>query len=106
MNNGILSKVKEFIGNTFREKGSSDSFYHNFTHTAEVAKVAEEIANASGIEENDKEALLIAAWFHDVGHTQCCEGHEVIGIEMATNFLKKNNFESSRPPTPKRWLAD
>ena len=92
MNNGILSKVKEFIGNTFREKGSSDSFYHNFTHTAEVAKVAEEIANASGIEENDKEALLIAAWFHDVGHTQCCEGHEVIGIEMATNFLKKNNY--------------
>ena len=92
MNNGILSKVKEFIGNTFREKGSSDSFYHNFTHTAEVAKVAEEIANASGIEENDKEALLIAAWFHDVGHIQCCEGHEVIGIEMATNFLKKNNY--------------
>jgi predicted metal-dependent HD superfamily phosphohydrolase len=92
MNNGILSKVKQFIGDTFREKGSSDSFYHNFTHTAEVAKVAEEIANAIGIEENDKEALLIASWFHDVGHTQCCDGHEDIGIEMATKFLKNNNY--------------
>ena len=92
MNNGILSKVKEFIGKTFREKGSSDSLYHNFTHTAEVAKAAEEIANAMGIDENDKEALLIASWFHDIGHTQCCEGHEDIGIEMATKFLKENNY--------------
>ena len=92
MNNGILSKVKEYIGNTFREKGSSDSFYHNFTHTAEVAKVAEEIANAIGIDEKDKEALLIASWFHDVGHTKCCDGHEDIGIEMATKFLKENNY--------------
>lgn len=92
MNNGILSKVKEYIGNTFREKGSSDSFYHNFTHTAEVAKVVEEIANAIGIDEKDKEALLIASWFHDVGHTKCCDGHEDIGIEMATKFLKENNY--------------
>jgi len=92
MNNDILSKVKEFIGRTFREKGSSDAFYHNFTHSAEVAKVAEEIANAIGIDEDEKESLLIAAWFHDIGHTQCCEGHEDIGIEMATKFLKENKY--------------
>jgi len=92
MNIGILSKVKEFIGKTFREKGSSDAFYHNFTHTAEVAKVAEEIANAISIGEKEKEALLIAAWFHDIGHIETCEGHEDIGIEMATKFLKENNY--------------
>ncbi len=92
MNSGILSKVKEFIGKNFREKGSSDLFYHNFTHTAEVAKVAEEIANAIGIDENEKEALLIAAWFHDIGHTECCDGHEDIGIEMATKFLMENSY--------------
>ena len=94
MNNGILSKVKEFIGRTFREKGSMDAYYHNFTHTAEVAKVAEEIADAMGINSNDKEALLIAAWFHDIGHTEKCEGHEDIGIAMARNFLQENNYSS------------
>ena len=92
MNKDILSKVKEFTGKIFRENGSSDSFYHNFTHSAEVAKVAEEIANAIGIEQNDKEALLIAAWFHDVGHTETCDGHEDIGIKMAAKFLKENNY--------------
>lgn len=94
MNNGILSKVKEFIGKTFREKGSSESYYHNFTHTAEVAKVAAEIADAIGIDEIEKEALLIAAWFHDIGHTEICVGHEDRGIEMATEFLKENNYPS------------
>ena len=94
MNNGILSKVKEFIGRTFREKGSMDAHYHNFTHTAEVAKVAEEIADAMGINSNDKEALLIAAWFHDIGHTEKCEGHEDIGIAMARKFLQENNYPS------------
>ena len=94
MNNDILSKVKEFIGRTFREKGSTDAHYHNFTHTAEVAKVAEEIAGAMGITDNDKEALLIAAWFHDIGHTEKCEGHEDIGIAMARKFLQENNYPS------------
>jgi putative nucleotidyltransferase with HDIG domain len=95
MNKEILSKVKELIGKTFREKGSSDLHYHNFTHSAEVAKVAEEIADALGVNENDKEVLLIAAWFHDLGHTEICEGHEDIGIEMAVNFLKENNYPES-----------
>jgi putative nucleotidyltransferase with HDIG domain len=92
MNNGIISKVKEYIGRTFRERGSSESYYHNFTHTAEVAKVAEEIADAIGIRNDDKEALVIAAWFHDVGHIKTCEGHEDVGIEMAIRFLRENNY--------------
>ncbi len=92
MNIDILSKVKKFIGETFREKGSSDSYYHNFTHTAEVAKTAEEIAGSIGINDIDKEALLIAAWFHDIGHTETCEGHEDVGIKLAEKFLRENDY--------------
>jgi len=92
LNNEILSKVKEYIGNTFREKGSSDRYYHNFTHTAEVAKVTEEIADSISINENDKEALIIAAWFHDIGHTETCEGHEDVGIDLAEKFLRSINY--------------
>ena len=92
MNNDILSKVKEFIGKTFRDKGSENSYYHNFTHTAEVAKVAEEIANATSIDDKSKEILLIAAWFHDIGHTETCVGHEDVGIKLAKEFLGKNAY--------------
>ncbi len=92
MNIEILSKVKEYIGKTFRDKGSENNYYHNFTHTAEVAKATEEIADAMGIKEDEKEVLLIAAWFHDIGHIETCNGHEDIGIKLAKQFLTENNY--------------
>ncbi|MGB5286858.1 MAG: Pycsar system effector family protein [Ignavibacteriaceae bacterium] len=92
MNDDILSKVKKYIGQTFREKGSPESYYHNFTHTAEVVKATEEISNALGVSNEEKEILLIAAWFHDVGYTESCNGHEEIGISLATHFLEENNY--------------
>jgi len=96
MNIEILSKVKEYIGKTFRDKGSEDNFYHNFTHTAEVAKATEEIANAIGINDDEKEVLLIAAWFHDIGHIETCIGHEDIGIKLAKQFLIENNYPQNK----------
>ena len=96
MNNDILSKVKEYIGKTFRDKGNENSYYHNFTHTAEVAKVTEEIANAMGIDEENKQSLLIAAWFHDIGHTERCDGHEDISIKLAIEFLTENGYPKPR----------
>jgi len=96
MDTNVLSKVKKYIGNTFREKGSSESHYHNFRHTAEVAKAAEEIADAVGINADDKEVLLIASWFHDIGHIESCEGHEDIGIEMAQKFLTEIKYPESK----------
>jgi putative nucleotidyltransferase with HDIG domain len=99
MNIEILSKVKEYIGKTFRDKGSENNYYHNFTHTAEVAKATEEIADAMGIKDDEKEVLLVAAWFHDIGHIETCNGHEDIGIKLAKQFLTENNYPLSRIET-------
>ncbi len=95
MNIDILSKVKEFVGTTFRKKSSENNYYHNFTHTAEVVKAADEIADALGVNYQDKEALLIAAWFHDIGHIETCEGHEDVGIKLAQKFLQENNYSEA-----------
>ena len=57
MNSTILSKAKQFVGNVFRQKGSADSYYHNFTHTAEVVKITEEIADALAMKDAEKEML-------------------------------------------------
>ena len=99
MNIEILSKVKEYIGKTFGDKGSENNYYHNFTHTAEVAKATEEIADAMGIKDDEKEVLLIAAWFHDIGHIETCNGHEDIGIKLAKQFLTENNYPLSKIET-------
>ena len=99
MNNTILSKAKQFVGVVFRQKGSVDSYYHNFTHTAEVVKITEEIANALAVKEEDKEMLLIAAWFHDIGYIERCKGHEEVGIRMVTDFLKENGYPKEKIET-------
>ena len=96
MNNDILSKSKKFVGEVFRQRGSIESSYHNFTHTAEVVKITEEISNALVVSEDDKELLLIAAWFHDIGYTEGCLGHEEVGIEIARKYLKEHGYPDGR----------
>ena len=92
MNKVILSKAKEYVGQVFRQNGTKNKCYHNFTHTTEVVKVINEISSALNISDDDKEILLLAGWFHDIGYTECYDGHEDKGIEMAVDFLRKNNF--------------
>jgi predicted metal-dependent HD superfamily phosphohydrolase len=92
----ILSKVKKFVGKIFRQKSFAKRYYHNFTHTSEVVKVTKEISSFIGVSDEDKEMLLIAAWFHDVGYTEQCNEHENLGIEMAASFLKANGYSEEK----------
>ena len=92
----ILSEVKKFVGNKFREKEQSENLYHNILHTAEVVKTALEIARASGINEQDLEIILIASWFHDLGYIVKCDGHEDIGKNYAKEFLEERNYPEDK----------
>ena len=94
--NDILSDVKKFVGSKFRENGQSENLYHNLTHTAEVVKVTREIAEASAVSKEDLEILLIAAWFHDIGYIDKCEGHEDIGKNYAKEFLEVRNYSEEK----------
>lgn len=94
MNNINFNEVKEYVRKTFDEKGLSKREYHNYNHTIDVVRVAEEITNALDINSADKEVVLITAWFHDIGYTKCCDGHEDVGVEVAKEFLYNRNYSS------------
>jgi HD superfamily phosphodiesterase len=96
LDNIILSKVKKYVGKVFKQKGFAKKYYHNFTHTAEVVKMTAEISNSMGTSDDDKEMLLIAAWFHDVGYTDKCNEHEDLGIKIATSFLETNGYPEEK----------
>ncbi|WP_439479598.1 Pycsar system effector family protein [Chryseobacterium aquaticum] len=88
----VLNKAKNYVENLFKDKLSSVYFYHNFIHTAQAVTKAEEIMNHSEISEADREKVLLALWFHDVGFTGCnAEGHEQKGVEIMTEFLLHEN---------------
>lgn len=88
----ILDKAKDYVENLFKDKLSSVYFYHNFIHTTYTVNKAEEIIKYTLISDKDKEKVLLALWFHDVGFTNCNgEGHEEKGVEIVTEFLLHEN---------------
>jgi len=96
INTDMLRKVKKYVGEEFRENAPSENVYHNMTHTTEVVKVTEEIANALSVNEEELELLLIAAWFHDIGYIEKCIGHEDISVDYARKFLSGNDFPNEK----------
>ncbi|OBW40516.1 hypothetical protein AB670_03140 [Chryseobacterium sp. MOF25P] len=89
----ILDKAKNYVENLFKDKLSSVYFYHNFIHTTYAVQKADEIIKHTNLSEVDREKVLLALWFHDVGFTDCnAEGHENRSAAIMKEFLKKDNF--------------
>ena len=89
----ILDKAKNYVENLFKDKLSSVYFYHNFIHTTYAVQKADEIIKHTNLPEVDREKVLLALWFHDVGFTDCnAEGHEQRSSVIMKDFLKQDNF--------------
>lgn len=89
----ILDKAKNYVESLFKDKLSSVYFYHNFIHTSFAVQKAEEIIKHSAISEAEREKIVLALWFHDVGFTDCnAEGHEERGAAIMQEFLKNENY--------------
>ena len=85
----LVQKAGFFIENLFKDKLSPAFLYHNYKHTQEVVANAEILANADNLNEEEKEILLVACWFHDSGYTEDIMLHEEKSCEIAAEFLKK-----------------
>lgn len=92
----LLVKAENFVIN-FLVKNLDKSFvYHNVSHTQRVVEKTQELIDALEISEEDKENLLLAAWFHDVGYTKVMDGHEAESTKIASKFLIEHNLDLTR----------
>jgi predicted metal-dependent HD superfamily phosphohydrolase len=62
--------------------------FHDFNHAKATAAIAAELTAEANLPEATRNALIIAAWFQDVGYTEGEEGHEQRSAEQAKQFLK------------------
>lgn len=92
----VLSQVEKFVSTSLQKELPEHFLYHDLTHTQEVVKATAEIAKAEGLDDEDQETVLIAAWFHDLGHVKDCDCHERKGAELAKAFLEKEGFSKER----------
>jgi uncharacterized protein len=93
--NYIFEQIREYVEKLF-ETHPHMFLYHNLQHTKDVVNIITDIADNSGVNEESKELLLIAAWFHDTGYPEDIPYHEEKSTEIAREYLNKINYPSGK----------
>lgn len=86
-NTPLIEKAEKFV-REFLSKNFSDKIcYHNIDHTLEVVKAAEKIGRNCGLQDEELEICILAAWFHDTGYYKGNVDHEEESSNIAFEFL-------------------
>jgi predicted metal-dependent HD superfamily phosphohydrolase len=92
----LLSGAREFATDIFLNKVSKSLKYHNLEHTQRVVLACEEMANYYQLQPEDRDAVLLAAWFHDTGFSGGeSNGHEEASVQLATTFLQGQQADAA-----------
>ena len=83
----LMVLVSGFVDQLLKKKLSPCLYFHNLTHTRYVVKAVQEIGFHAGLTPKQQETVTLAAWFHDTGYTEVYKNHELVSIEIATEFL-------------------
>lgn len=90
----LQDEAENYIDQYFRLNFDARFVYHNFNHTKEVVKAAQQIANHYQLNDQDFFVVTIAALFHDTGYYQDPLNHEAKGAELADNYLKEKGINA------------
>ena len=87
----ILSAAQDFVSDLFTNKVDKAIHFHTLQHTQEVLAGCETMADYYHLADEDRLALMLAAWFHDTGYSSGkAIGHENVSVELATRFLNEH----------------
>ena len=86
----LLLQVRQYVVNIFNTKVNSAFIFHNLDHTREVVKACEMLADYYKPSDEDRLALMVAAWFHDTGYSSGNpKDHEFISQKICSEFLEE-----------------
>lgn len=92
----ILIKARAFLEELFDLHLPDQILFHDMEHTKEVVKAVNIICAAQGINDEQREILQLAAWFHDAGFINNYRGHEKISMEIARQALEAWQYPEER----------
>lgn len=87
----LINKAEQFVTKYLNDNLDSSFVYHNIAHTQRVVEKAYELIEDLELSDDEKEQLILAAWFHDTGFAKTIEGHEKESAALASSFLKSEN---------------
>ncbi|THD69738.1 HD domain-containing protein [Robertkochia marina] len=93
----IIEKSENLVTDLLSNELGQNYLYHNLRHTQRVVKNTKVlIENTPGLTEEEKEDIMVAAWFHDTGYVSDPGSHEEASVRMVSEFLKEQGFSKDR----------
>ena len=90
----LLSAVRNYVTELFTRQVKPEFVFHSLEHTEDVVEACSYMADHYRLNDEDRQVLLLAAWFHDTGYTKGeATGHEDESIKIATAFLTRQNLD-------------
>jgi predicted metal-dependent HD superfamily phosphohydrolase len=84
----LVHEARTHITDLLSHKLSKDIKFHTLQHTQEVVTACEKMADYHQLPDDDRFALLLAAWFHDSGYSGgTAKDHETLSINLVNDFL-------------------
>lgn len=83
----LLESVEAYVERYIQDEVDPQFVYHNFQHTCAVVEAARELAAHYDVSPEDRLAIILAAWFHDVGYSGGWVDHEERSVAIAKSWL-------------------
>lgn len=104
MTSNLIAKAEAFARNYMQSKFTDEQTYHNVAHVEVVVEAADLLAKEVELKDDDRTALLVAAWFHDLGYGEGCDEHEKSSAQMAKKFLAEQGVGANEIETVERLI--
>ena len=89
----LVHEARTYITDLLSHKLSKDIKFHTLQHTQEVVAACEKLADNHQVPDDDRFALILAAWFHDSGYTGgTAKDHETLSIKLVNDFLNAHSI--------------
>ncbi len=89
----IIEKTEQFVTDLLTNDLDPKYLYHNLRHTQRIVKSAKELLLEGGLDEKERERVILAAWLHDTGYTKGVKNHEETSCAIASEFLRTNGHD-------------
>ncbi len=96
INQPIIEKARNHVKTIFSKNVPNEFEYHNFLHTERVVAALDKLTSEANLDDENKEILTLAAYFHDLGFSENACDHENHSKILAKKFLLENDYPEAK----------
>lgn len=92
----VIAVIEKHISDSLSARLDERYAYHNLKHTLAVRDACLLLADKTGLPNEDREVLELAALLHDTGFVEKYDGHEDVSCRIAEKLLSQHNYPAEK----------